>query len=58
MRTDILREVTDMIRYADKSATSQEKEKLVDLIIEKVSKGKSRSQALTDTLSDFGYIPF
>ena len=58
MRTDILREVSEMIRYADRSATSQEKEKLVDLIIEKVSKGKSRSQALTDTLSDFGYIPF
>ena len=58
MRTDILREVTDMIRYADKSASNQEKEKLVDIIEEMIRKGKSYSQALTDTLSDYGYIPF
>lgn len=58
MHTRILRELTDMIRYADKTASESEKEKLANIIEEMIRKGKSYSQALTDTLSDYGYIPF
>ena len=58
MHARILRELSDMIRYADKTASESEKEKLADIIDEMIRKGKSYSQALTDTLSDYGYIPF
>lgn len=58
MHARILRELSDMIRYADKTASESEKEKLADIIEEMIRKGKSYSQALTDTLSDYGYIPF
>ena len=54
----IREELQDMVMYSDKHADMLDIEEMEIVVAERIDNGLSFSKALTDTLADYGYIPF